>query len=497
MHYEIHEEEVRSRLYGREKLEYRFAYVDGRDASFLTRLMRLVLHLVHHEDMADELSYILLELVTNANKANIKRIYFMEHKRDIRNPEEYREMMADFSRVIQNDNSPYIPKFETYRLYTVVSFHIEEDRLLICVTNSQRATSQELDRIQRVIRTARVLRTVIEAFDRISDRTEGANLGTISTLLMLRKLGLGDDAYRFDSDEQKNETTVTLDIPLDTVTDKQAGKLSETIIREIDTLPAFPENITKLQRMISDENVDFGSVADVFQTDPALTADLLKVVNSAQYMIPKRVSNITNALSLIGIKGIKNLLYAFGTQQIMNRNFGKYEALWEDAYRTASYAFNLARELRMNALRDDAYIGGILHDMGKIMIFHAHRGLLESLNAHSRAIGADENTLERLALGDSHARIGAEISKRWNFPDVFTAVIRFHHTPLLAPDEFQDIVALVYLAVMMGEPDQAEPLFHRIEKEVLERFGILNEAKLLDLKQKVESLYHEQKTKVP
>lgn len=313
---------------------------------------------------------------------------------------------------------------------------------------------------------------------------------------MLRKLGLPDSSYQFESDSAKNETSVTLDIPLDTVTDKQAGILSSEIVRDMDGMPAFPENISKLQRMISDVNVDFGSVADVFQTDPALTADLLKVVNSAQYMIPKRVSNITNALSLIGIKGIKNLLYAFGTQQILDKNFGKYEALWEDAYRTASYAFNLARELRQNGLRDDAYIGGILHDMGKIMIYHSHRGLLEKLNAHSARIGADAGTLEKLVLGDTHARVGAEISKKWNFPEIFTAVIRYHHSPLLAPDAFQDIVGLVYLAVMLGETPAPGGYYENLEKSILSRFCIADEKQILSLKGKLELLYQQQKTKV-
>ena len=68
-----------------------------------------------------------------------------------------------------------------------------------------------------------------------------------------------------------------------------------------------------LQRLIADPNSDITDIAREISVDPSMTADLLKLVNSAQFMLPKRVDNIVEAVKLVGTKGVRNLLYSYGT----------------------------------------------------------------------------------------------------------------------------------------------------------------------------------------
>ena len=131
-----------------------------------------------------------------------------------------------------------------------------------------------------------------------------------------------------------------------------------------------------LQKLITDPDSEITDIARQISMDPSLTADLLKVVNSAQFMLPKRVDNIVEAVKLVGLRGIRNLLYSYGTQKLLQG-----QQSWRDhSYLTAFYAYNLAKSLRKKDILDDAYVGGILHDMGKIVFSDVHPQLLEKIN---------------------------------------------------------------------------------------------------------------------
>jgi len=71
------------------------------------------------------------------------------------------------------------------------------------------------------------------------------------------------------------------------------------------------------------------TVAKTIQQDPAFTAELLKIVNSSQYMLQKKVSDITSACSLLGVKGLKSLLYTYGTKSTLSKKYGNILELWE------------------------------------------------------------------------------------------------------------------------------------------------------------------------
>ncbi len=495
MDYQYDPQAIDSAISDSQTLEYRFDFISPKDGVFIIKVLERILQKKSLIDISDELNYILMELITNANKANVKKIFFLQKEADLNNPGDYNNHLKDFSQAIQSGYESFIPYFSRFNLRTRVIFEFTEEYLWIRVANNRAATPEEVQRVQTVIRAAGQIRNTIEAFDKMTDRTEGANLGTLTSILMLRRIGLSSDDYFFESDAQNNETQVSLRIRLDTVTIQQADRISEVIASSIDKLPGFPENIVRLQKMMADENVDFSKVAEVIQSDPALTADLLKIVNSAQYMLPQKVSNLTNALSLIGIRGIKNLLYSFGAQQIFQKNFGRFEELWEHAYQTGSYAYNLAKELKLKNAWDDVYLGGVLHDMGKILIYQVSSHLLSAIKEHCGGRIGAETMLETLAIGASHARIGANTAARWNFPDFLIDLIRYHHTPLLAPDSEKEKALIVYLADILYYIGEGIYGYDSIQDEVLQYLNISRES-LPGLELRLRSLYQDQKKKM-
>ena len=490
------ETDMKSAMRKGEPFELKFSNMTREATDITIKIMNILLLDIGKTFMKEEIVYLLREFITNANKSNLKRIYFARENLDINNPTDYRNGMEKFGDDFRANLESYNRQFESLSLYTRIVLHLKERILTIAVKNSNCPTTQEMKKVWDLIEKSKFIRNTAEAFMTVGDTSEGAGLGTVSTMLMLRSLGLNEKVYKFDQDTGKNETIVSVEIPIDTVTDVQAGKISDEIVKEIDCVPAFPENVSRIQKLIANDNVQFNKVSEIVQSDPALTASLLKIVNSAQYMLSQRVSNITNAISLIGMKGLKNLLYSYGSQQIFEKNYGKMDRLWEHSFRCASYAYNIAREYKMNDIRDDAYIGGVLHDIGKIIIYHLHPGLLEKIHDHCSDKGIDGNLLENLSMGVSHTRIGSEIAGKWNFPGNIVDIIGFHHQPLIAPDETRNIVSVVYLANQLCKISTGGYNFIALEPSILEKFHLQSDENLRVFEKKLDGLYLLQKSKV-
>ncbi len=475
-----------------EPVEYRFEYITQDESEFIVEALSVILQEIKKSHLIEEISYFLREFVTNANKSNLKRVYFKFLSLNIENPNNYQQGMQTFAKDLHDKLNLLSRDFNKYSLYTKVNYHVKKNVLTITVKNSNIPTPQEMDRIKTMIKESKHIRDIAEAYQNLSDTTEGTGLGLISSMLMLRSMGLDESAYKISLDENNRETIVSVDILMDSVTEMQVSFISDLIFNEIGVLPVFPEKLNQLQKMLSDEDIAFSKVAAVIHGDVSLTAELLRIVNSAQYMLPQKVSNITNAISLIGVKGLKSLLYSYGTQNILTQKFGKMDEIWGHAYRVASYAYHLANDMKRKDLQDDAYIGGILHDMGKIIAITAYPGMMEKIDTHCSDKGINGNMIERLAMGISHAKIGAEIARHWNFPDTIVDVLSYHHQPLLAPDETKDIVYLVYLSNILAHIQDGNFYFSLIEKDVLKQFHIKTKKELIALEKTLDRYYQEQ-----
>jgi putative nucleotidyltransferase with HDIG domain len=189
-------------------------------------------------------------------------------------------------------------------------------------------------------------------------------------------------------------------------------------------------------------------------------------------MFAKKVDSIADAVRLVGIRGIKNLLYSYGTQKILGDDTEHKRVLWHHSYRAAFFAYNLVKNFhRDRNFLDDAYVGGILHDMGKIIFSNVHPELLQKIRDFCSEKGLPLSTFEDLAAGLNHAEIGAMVAEKWNFPTGLVRAIRFHHDPTAAPEEDKDLVEAVYMANMLCEYESGNIAFEQFEPSILENFG--------------------------
>ena len=450
---------------------------------YIEQVISVFLKLVDQEKLKDYVVYCIQELTVNAKKANTKRVYFTERGLDLANPEDYKEGMAHFKENTLSNITHYLQLQKEKGLFIKVILQIKNNVIYIEVRNNVGITKTELIRIHDKLARSRQYNNLEDALSQVLDDSEGAGLGLVILILMLKKMGLDEDC--FDILGTDKETIARLIIPLDQARVENLLALSTTIVDNISSLPQFPENILLVQKLIGDPYSEMADIARQISMDPALTADLLKIVNSAQYMLAKKVDSIAEAVKMVGIRGIKNLLYSYGTQKLLGDDTSEKKILWEHCYKTAFYAFNLVKNFRRDRnLLDDAYVGGILHDMGKIIFSNVHPDLLKKIQNFCMEKGLPASTFEDLSAGVNHAEIGALIAEKWNFPEGLVASIRYHHDPESAPKEYRDLVDTVYLANMFCMLENGEVNFDQFDPMVLERFNISSKKQVDSLLQK-------------
>jgi len=445
---------------------------------YMEQVITVFLKEVDQLKLKDYIVYCVLELAVNAKKANTKRVYFKERGLDLDNPDDYKEGMINFKENTLSNIGHYLQMQKEKGLYIKLVLQIKKNTIHVEVRNNVGITKIESIRIHDKLARSRQYDNLEDALSQVLDDTEGAGLGLVILVLMLKKIGLDEDCFDIFSTEK--ETIARILIPLDQARMENLSFLSSTIVNNVNSLPQFPENILLVQKLIADPKTDMSDIARQISMDPALTADLLKIVNSAQYMLSKKVDSISEAVKMVGIRGIKNLLYSYGTQKLLGDDSAEKKMLWDHSYKTAYYAYNLVKNFKRDKnLLEDVYVSGILHDMGKIIFSNVHPELLDKIKDFCAEKNMPASTFEDLAAGMNHAEIGSLIAEKWNFPEALVEAIRYHHDPLQAAEEYRSLVNAVYLANMFCKYEVGNIIFDQFESDVLDDFGI-NSKKQID-----------------
>jgi len=453
--------------------------------NYLEEILGIFLEEFGQQDITDRLAYIMKELAVNAKKANTKRVYFLDRDLDIKKADDYQVGMKTFKTDTLGNLKYYLDKQKDAGLYIKVVFQSKGKIFSLSVRNNTKISKKEQMRVYDRIARARAFESMEEALSSVLDDSEGAGLGIVILVLMLKKMGLDEDA--FDIDVIGDDTVAKISIPFSKLHLENMNELAREIVNEVKELPQFPDSIVFLQKLINDPDSEITDIARQISTDPSMTADLLKLVNSAQYVLPKRVDNIVEAVKMVGLRGIKNLLYSYGTQKILKNG---QKSLWDHSYKAAFYAYTLARSFKKKQeLLDDAYVGGILHDMGKIIFSTVHPDLLEKISNFCTTKAIDKDLFEDLSAGLNHAEIGGLIAEKWNFPDSLIEAIKHHHEPLECSKEYADVVNTVYLANCICNIEDKSLTFDQIETKVLEDFNISTEEQLMLIQKRLDQAF--------
>jgi len=446
----------------------------------LDSILETYLDELGQQKIQDVLSYCVKELVLNAEKANAKRIYFEEHGLQISKKQDYERGMKAFHNELSENLAHFLQVLRERQMWIDVAFHATGDALTVSVRNDAPLTPMEEARIKERIARARTFHSFSEALETSLDHSEGAGLGIMILLQFLKSIGLGEEAFSVRT--ERGRTVSTIAIPISDVQLDQIRALAEALVRNIESLPHFPESVMKLTTLTEEAEANVADIANHISRDPTLTAELLKHVNSAYYGLPSRVNGIPQAVKLIGLRSLHQLLYSFGFHIMLDQHHPRMRSLWEHSLRTARYALLLARDVkRQPEIVDDAYVAGILHDLGFIAIATLHPDTREKMRRFCAEKNIPSWVFEKFSFGMKHADIGALIAQKWNFPDQLVEGIRYHHDPLLASGRHRGIVFSVYLATSICDLEEGLITYQQLDQTVLGDFDIQTEAQFLEL----------------
>lgn len=456
---------------------------------YMQEILAEFLHQLGQDHMISYLVYCQQELITNAKKANTKRVYFQEKNLDITNPEDYEKGMATFKEDTLNNVNYYLEKQKRAGLYIKLILQFRNNKIKLEVRNNATLVLDEYKRIHDKICRVQQYTSIEEALSKVIDDSEGAGLGLIIMILMLQKIGLAEDS--FNTICENGETITRIILPLNQKTEYELNAISEEFKNAIEAIPQFPENIARLSRLLGDPKAQMSEIAMQISNDVALTAELLKQVNSAAFALSVPCKNISDAVKLLGIRGIKNMLFTVGSLKTFASVSGNNEKLWKHAYQVAFYSYNLAMNFcaKDRAVVEDSYVCGLLHDMGKIIFESAHPDYLESVKSICNAKGISSELFEKIVSGVNHGEIGARIAEKWNFPESLVEVIRYHHSPENARERDRLLVSLVNLADSISHYQEFELEYYQFDPDVLALFNIASETALARISEKFKEAF--------
>lgn len=223
--------------------------------------------------------------------------------------------------------------------------------------------------------------------------------------------------------------------------------IARTHIAPLQDLPTLPAAVVDLLDLLARDDTDTPALAAKIALDPALAAKTLRLANSSFYGLPRHVSSLADAASVLGLRTLRSVV----TTAALNASVPvpecegfDFDTFWRHAVSVAVGAKVLA--LEVGADEEAAFTAGLLHDMGRLVLARAHPGRYAEVLAHGDARGAGLENRELELLGVDHSEVGALVAERWQFPKSIVAAIGGHHAQGREPLAAANLAGLVRLA---------------------------------------------------
>jgi len=253
------------------------------------------------------------------------------------------------------------------------------------------------------------------------------------------------------------------------------------VVSNIRNLPTPPIVFNQIQKVINDPKVSANDIASILAEDPAMSVKVLKLTNSAFYGLTREVEVVREAVVIVGMEAIKNLVLSASVLDMfksddLDQEF--QEKFWRHSLATAVCCRLLARKVRAKGVvdADAAFSAGLLHDVGKMVISCFLPEENKKLIAWKAENGpVDDAYAENQALGFNHAAIGGFLAEQWKLPSKLRDAITHHHQPTETEDEglmAYYVCIADYVAKLTFRDPAAGDMQPSIEDGVLEAIGL-------------------------
>ncbi|MCM5704089.1 HDOD domain-containing protein [Larsenimonas salina] len=220
----------------------------------------------------------------------------------------------------------------------------------------------------------------------------------------------------------------------------------DQLFEKIHQLPNVPEVVMELLENFNNRNISVDEVSSSIKKDPNLSLKVLRMANSARYGAGRNVASIDDAVMLLGFDCVKTLVIASGVTCAFKELPGlDRREFWRESFMVANIAKTILRNSKLKGtLPETAFTCGILHNIGLTLM---HIGEPEKMLRIDKLVeqGAIRSELEQNQFGYDYTQVGAELARRWRFPETIRTALEYQNAPLSA-EPFSPYAASVHLA---------------------------------------------------
>lgn len=230
-------------------------------------------------------------------------------------------------------------------------------------------------------------------------------------------------------------------------------------LTQIDTLPSMPSIYIEITDELQSPNASIQKVGKIISQDVALTSKILQLVNSAYFSLPRHISSPEHAAVMLGLDIIRSLILViqiFKKFELMDMPNKFFELLWAHNVMTGKIAKSIAKnESQDQIIIDNAFIAGLLHDSGKLILASSFPKEYRDILKKTRGKWGRIWEIEEDILGITHAEVGAYLMELWGLPVSIIEALAFHHSPSMCGEVRFSPLTAVYIANILehGIPD--------------------------------------------
>jgi len=251
----------------------------------------------------------------------------------------------------------------------------------------------------------------------------------------------------------------------------------DAIVKQIKQLEPLPQVTNRVMELVQDSRSSMNDLAKIVGFDQALTANILKVCNSAYFGLNKQVESVQQAIVYLGMDQVVDLVLMSGASRNLNAQHKGYDLGAGELWKYSVSSAILARELALKLGADNKqliFTAALLKDIGKVVLQQFVAESFRDINELVAHQGYSFREAEKEILGIDHAELGGLVAKQWNFSSAMVEIIENHHLSRDVDVPGRD-TAIVYLAdlicMMMGIGVGSDGLAYRFHKKVVDDLG--------------------------
>lgn len=248
----------------------------------------------------------------------------------------------------------------------------------------------------------------------------------------------------------------------------------ERIIHDIDALQPVSQIGNRAMEVISNPDSSLNEVVDIIKYDQAMTANILRICNSAFFGLKKEIVSIKQAVAYMGVDKVACLVMVGHNRANFNKMNEGYDldegALWRYSVSSALIAQDLAEKRKLENT-SFLFTSALLKDIGKVVLNTYMYEALEDIQSKVSKEGKTFIEAEKEILGIDHAELGGKIAEKWNLSQATVDIIKNHHNPYHASSDDLSL-PIIYLAdsicMMIGVGVGADGLAYRYHQDILD-----------------------------